>query len=304
MDLWQLHIYCKVIEEKSFSKAGDVVHLSQPTVSSHIKDLEEHFGCRLIDRLAKEAVPTPAGKLLYRYAIRLISLKDETETAMAEYQGNVRGRLVIGGSTIPGGYILPRIIGAFTQTYPEVKVALINGDTRKIIDDVIAGTVELGVVGAKSSDKKIVQHELIRDEMRLIVPADHDWANEERIDLKRLLGEPFVIRESGSGTLTSLQQSSARKGFSTDQLNVVAEMGSTQAVIQAVKSRVGVSILSTIAVAEALESGQLRALRVDDVDLTRHFYLTRNRYRSTSPLGKVFSEFLISHYELHMPHRQ
>ena len=272
------------------------MHLSQPTVSSHIKDLEEHFGCRLIDRLAKEAVPTQAGKLLYSYARRLTSLKEETEVAMAEFQGNVRGRLVIGGSTIPGGYILPRIIGAFTRTYPQITVALINGDTRKIIEDVIAGSVDLGVVGAKSSDKKIVQQELVEDEMRLIVPSDHAWAGENRISLERLLGEPFVIRKSGSGTLASLQQSLAQKGLSTEQLNVVAEMGSTQAVIQAVKSGVGVSILSTIAVAEALESGHLKALQLEGVDLRRYFYLTRNRYRSTSPLGNAFSEFLISYY--------
>jgi len=295
MNLWQLNIFCKVVEEKSFSKAGAVVYLSQPTVSSHIKDLEEHFGCRLIDRLAKEAVPTQAGKLLYTYARRLLSLKEETETAMAEFQGNVRGRLVVGGSTIPGGYLLPRIIGAFSQAYPEVTVALINGDTRKIIDEVISGSVELGVVGAKSSEKKIVQQKLIEDEMRLIVPSDHAWGGRERIGLKRLLGEPFVIRESGSGTLTSIQQSFARKGMSTDQLKVVTEMGSTQAVIQAVKSGVGVSILSTIAVADALESGQLKALKIEGVDLKRHFYLTRSRYRSISPLCKVFSDFLFTH---------
>ena len=252
MDLWQLNIFCKVVEEKSFSKAGAVVHLSQPTVSSHIKDLEDHFGCRLIDRLAKEAVPTQAGKLLYEYARRLASLKDETEMAMAEFQGKVRGRLVIGGSTIPGGYILPRIIGAFTREYPEVTVSLINGDTRKIIDDVISGSVEIGVVGAKSVDKQIVQKELIEDEMRLIVPSDHVWARKVQIGLTRLLGEPFVIRESGSGTLTSIQQSLAQKGFHTDQLNVVAEMGSTQAVIQAVKSKVGVSILSVLAFRQPL----------------------------------------------------
>ena len=295
MNLWQLNIFCKVVEEKSFSKAGDVVYLSQPTVSSHIKDLEEHFGCRLIDRLAKEAVPTQAGKLLYKYARRLISLREETETAMAEFQGKVRGRLVIGGSTIPGGYILPRIIGAFSQAYPEVTVALINGDTRKIIEEVIAGAVELGVVGAKTTEKQIIQQELIQDEMRLIVPSEHAWAEKERIDLQRLLGEPFVIRESGSGTLASIQKSLARKGLSTGDLKVVAEMGSTQAVIEAVKSGVGVSILSTIAVADALESGRLRALSVEGLDLKRHFYLTRNRYRSTSPLGKAFSEFLYAH---------
>ena len=147
MDLWQLNIFCKVIEFKSFSKAGNVVHLSQPTVSSHIKDLETHFGCRLIDRLAKEAIPTKAGELLYAYARKLIALKDETETALAEFQGNLRGRLVVGGSTIPGVYILPRMVGAFVAAYPNVTTAIRIGDTEGIVGDIAGGHLEIGIVG-------------------------------------------------------------------------------------------------------------------------------------------------------------
>jgi DNA-binding transcriptional LysR family regulator len=113
MDLWQLHIFCRVVERKSFSRAAEIVHLSQPTVSSHIQDLEAHFGCRLIDRLARQVVPTQAGRLLYSYARRLLALRDETETAMAQHQGRLTGNLVIGGSTIPGGYLLPGVVGLF-----------------------------------------------------------------------------------------------------------------------------------------------------------------------------------------------
>ena len=144
MDLWQLNIFCKVIELKGFSKAGNAVHLSQPTVSSHIKDLENHFECQLIDRLGKKAVPTKAGELLYRYAHKLIALRDEVESAMAEFHGNIKGRLVIGGSTIPGEYILPKHIGGFTMDYPRVSIALQIGDTENIIQDVLAGFLELG----------------------------------------------------------------------------------------------------------------------------------------------------------------
>ena len=96
MDLWQLNIFCKVVELKSFSEAGKIIHLSQPTISSHIKDLEDHFDCRLIDRLARAAEPTKAGEILYRYASRLIHLKDEAEAALAEYHGKIQGRLIIG----------------------------------------------------------------------------------------------------------------------------------------------------------------------------------------------------------------
>ena len=292
MDLWQLNIFCKVIELKGFSRAGKAVHLSQPTISSHIKDLENHFGCQLIDRFGKEAIPTKAGELLYNYARRMIALRDETETAMAEFHGKIKGRLVIGGSTIPGGYILPRLIGVFTNKYPEVTVSLIIGDTEKIIEDTIAGVPELGVVGAESTDKRIMQERLINDEMRLIVPAQHKWAKEKRVKLEMLFTEPFILREHGSGTLRTITLSLAEKGYSTQDLNIIAEMGSTASVIQGIKGNVGISILSSIAVAEELQAGTLKALSIQGLNLKRSFYLTRHRHRSISPLCKAFINFL------------
>jgi DNA-binding transcriptional LysR family regulator len=292
MDLWQLHIFCRVVEWRSFSKAAEAVHLSQPTVSSHIRDLEAHFGCPLIDRLSKEAVPTDAGRLLYGYARRLLALRDELETAMAQYQGKMRGRLVIGGSTIPGGYLLPRVVGQFKKRYPQVMLSLTIADTDRIVAGVLEGALELGVVGAESRDKNIFQEILASDEMRLIVPAGHPWAPKKKIVLAQLLTEPYIARERGSGTLRSLQESLRRQGHELGELNIVAEMGSTEAVLQGIKAGIGVSILSTLAIAEDLASGRLKAVAVEGLDLTRRFYLTRHRQRSLSPLGSAFIEFL------------
>jgi DNA-binding transcriptional LysR family regulator len=292
MDLWQLTIFCNVVELGGFSKAGKMIRLSQPTISSHIKDLENHFGCQLIDRLGKETVPTKAGELLYKYARKLISLRDETETAMAEFQGKIKGRLVIGGSTIPGVYILPRLIGAFTQSYPEVTISLHIGDTDKITQDIVSGIIELGVVGAKSSDRNITQDKLIEDEMQLVVPADHKWAKTKDVKLKKIFKEPFIIREQGSGTLQSIQLGLSEKGYGIGDLNIIAEMGSTTAVIQGIKSKVGISILSPIAVREELRSQALKALTIQGLNLKRSFYITTQKQRSTSPLCKAFIEFL------------
>ncbi len=292
MDLWQLNIFCKVVELEGFSKAGKAVHLSQPTISSHIKDLENHFGCQLIDRLGKRAVPSKAGELLYTYGRKLLALRDEAETAMDEFQGKIRGRLVIGGSTIPGGYILPQLIGAFTADYPEVKISLIIGDTDQIIQDTLSGLLELGIVGAKPSDKNIDMENLIEDEMRLIVTADHKWAGRKYIPLELIFKEPFIVREPGSGTLKSIKKSLTKKGHLFEDLNLISEMGSTAAVIQGIKSKVGISILSTIAVAEELKAGTLKALAIKDLILRRNFYLIRHKHRTASPLCKAFNEFL------------
>jgi DNA-binding transcriptional LysR family regulator len=292
MDLWQLNVFCNVVKQRSFSKAGRVVHLSQPTVSSHIKDLEDHFGTRLVDRLARHAVPTKAGELLYSYANQLLALRDETEAAMADFLGNVKGRLTVGGSTIPGGYLLPRIIGLFATTYPKVQMTLRVADTSEIMDDIIAGHVEMGVVGALAENAQLEQVALISDELKLIVPADHKWASRKRIPIKLLVGEPMIIREPGSGTLRAFSEHLERKGYDINALNIVAEMGSTEAVRQGIKGKIGISILSEIAVADDIRSGQLNALSVEGLTLKRSFYLTTHKQRTLSPLCRTFIDFL------------
>jgi len=292
MDLWQLHIFCKVIELKSFSKAGKAIHLSQPTISSHIKDLEIHFNCRLIDRLTKEALPTKAGELLYGYAKKILALRDDTEAALAEFSGKIRGRLIMGGSTIPGTYLMPQLIADFKHTYPDVIISLVIGDTADIIERILDGHLEIGIVGARAESQKIDQKVILSDEMRLIVPARHRWAVKNRVSLKQLVTEPFILRERGSGTLTSLHQSLRKQGYAVEDLKVIAELGSTQAICQGIKSGVGVSILSTLAVAEDIQAGKLSALAVDGLDLKRNFYLTWHKRRSPSPLRRVFVNFL------------
>ncbi|MEW6672586.1 MAG: selenium metabolism-associated LysR family transcriptional regulator [Thermodesulfobacteriota bacterium] len=292
MDLWQLHIFCKVIELKSFSKAGEAAHLSQPTVSSHIRDLEEHFNCRLIDRLAKEALPTKAGEMLYGYARRLITLREEAETALSLFHGKMKGRLIIGGSTIPGAYVIPRLIGSFKTRYPDVIISLMIGDTEKIINATLSGELEIGIVGARTENKKISQQALIDDEMCLVVPAKHRWALKKKIEMHLLLKEPFIIRERGSGTLKSFEQNLSGGDIRIEDFNVVAEMGSTEAVCQAVKNGVGVSIVSRIAVSEELNAGTLKAITIAGFNLRRSFYLTLHKYRSLSPLGNTFVEHI------------
>jgi DNA-binding transcriptional LysR family regulator len=292
MDLWRLHIFCKVVEHRSFSKAASAVYLSQPTVSSHIKDLEEHFACKLVDRLGREVVPTKAGELLYEYASKIIALKDHTERVLAEFQGKMKGRLSIGGSTIPGGYLLPPLLGRFKKAYPEVSVSLIEGDSAGIIQRVVEGQIELGVVGTKAREPRLEQEKFLDDEMFLFVPSNHKWATGQVITAKDLATEPFVMREAGSGTRKSIELLLDRSGHQMGSLQVVAEMGSTEAVRQAIKAGVGVSILSECAVADELAAGVLKKVRIKGLSFKRSFYLTTHKYRTQSPLCGAFLKFI------------
>jgi len=288
MDLWRLKVFRAVVDQGSFSKAALSIHLSQPTVSSHIKDVEEHYGCRLLDRFEKKVVPTRAGKLLYQYAGRLLAIYEETETALAAVQGLVRGRLAIGGSTIPAAYLLPEVIGRFSKAYPDVCVSLKAGDTRQITGDILDGNLELGVVGARIPDKRLIQKKIMDDELRVIFPANHRWARRRRIDLKDLVKEPFIIRERGSGTLMAIETELAKAGLSSRGLNIVAELGSTEAVIQGVKHNIGISIVSLLAVREAEAAGALKSAVINGMVLTRRFYFIRRKGRSESPAAGAF----------------
>ncbi|MDY0131985.1 MAG: selenium metabolism-associated LysR family transcriptional regulator [Desulforegulaceae bacterium] len=294
MDLWQLKIFSKVVELKSFSRAGKAIHLSQPTISSHIKDLESHFNCRLIDRLGKEAVPTSAGALLYSRAKEILALKEATEASMAEFQGSIKGKLKIGGSTIPGNYILPPLIGKFISKNKDVKISLSINDTSQIIQQIINAEVEIGIVGAKSLNKKIKQVSLTKDEMRVIVPRGHQWFSKKEIEINELKNQPFIMREEGSGTKESLIKRLNQHNIQIDDFNIIAELGSTSAIIQGIKGKIGISILSPIAVSEELEAKSLKAIPLKGINLSRNFYLSFNKERTPSPIMAAFKTFLLT----------
>lgn len=292
MDLWQFNIFCKVVELKSFSKAAKAVNITQPTISTHIKDIENAFGCRLIDRLPKEVRPTKAGEILYNYARRIISLNDEAKIAVSQFLGKIKGDLSIGGSTIPGAYILPKIIGEFKIKYPEVNISIVIGDTQNIINDIISGALELGVVGAQPKDNNITHFKLMDDKMRLIIPFNHKWSNKTKIPLPKLLNEPFISREYGSGTLKSINNILIKQNLTLDKFNIVARMGNTEAVKQGIKNGIGISIISTLAVSDELQTGTLKAIDIESVDLIRPFYLIKHKHRTISPLNNIFKEYL------------
>ncbi len=292
MDLWQLKVFVSVVENQSFSRAGEAIHLSQPTVSSHIKELEEHFGCRLIDRLGRKALPTKAGRTLLLYAKKLLNLSEETESAMSELLGGIKGHLILGGSTIPAGYIIPKLIGPFTSKYPDITLSLIAGDTQRIVEHILAGEAETGIVGARINEPNLHQEKLVDDEMKLIVQTSHPLAKKKSVSINRLFKEPFLAREQGSGTWKSITTSITEAGFNPQKLNIIATLGNTASVIQAILNHAGISILSTISVEDQLETGQLVAMPVHGLDLKRSFYLTWQKRRALSPISETFLQFV------------
>ncbi len=291
MDLWQLTIFVAVVDNKSFSKASEAINLSQPTVSSHIKELEDYFQCRLLDRLGKVTEPTRAGIILYDHARKILALKSQAEIDMHDFLGHAKGCVCVGGSTIPSGYILPRIIGPFSKAFPDVQIHLTAGDSMDIIGGIKDGRIEVGIVGAGTDDPLIRQEKLMADDMRLVVPRDHAWANRDFVTCSELFGETLITREKGSGTWQAVIQSMKQSGFDAGQLQTPITMGNTVSVIQGILHHAGISILSCIAVQDEIDKGRLSALPVKDLDLTRFFYLTTSTRRTLSPICRNFMTF-------------
>lgn len=294
-DLRQLEIFRKVVDLGSFSKAADAVYLAQASVSERIASLENMVGARLLDRLGRLVVPTKAGELLYKHAVLLLQMKKTACLEMQDFLGMKRGEIHMGGSTIPGEYILPQVIGDFREKYPFVSVALRIADTREIESRVLEGNLELGVIGSKSSHRSLICHELWEDELILAVPAQHRWAERTEVLLAELSEEPFVLREIGSGTLRIMEEHLRTAGLKdTDSLNAVARLGTSTAVKEAIKAGLGVSILSSRALDTELKTGILKALKLKDLPMFRRFYLIRDKRRIASPLCQAMLEYLLS----------
>ena len=293
MDLHRLEVFCKVYEMKSFSRGGKACLLSQPTVSEHIRYLETFLDVQLFDRLGRQVVPTRAGEILYGYARRMLNLRQEATRTLELYRGKMSGELELGGSTIPGQYILPSLIGKFKQSFADIKIKLVIADTMRITNMVLEGSLELGVVGARIKNSKLEYHRLFNDELVLAISARHRWAKRSSINLDELADASFIMREQGSGTRMMMLRILEQAGFDPQRLNVVAEMGSTDAIRQAIKAEVGVSILSRRAIADELNFQQLFKIPIKDLSFTRHFYLVTHKKRSRSPLGQAFVDFLV-----------
>lgn len=294
-DLRQLEIFCKAVELKSFSKAAYSVCLAQASVSERIATLESLVGTRLFDRLGRQIVPTMAGELLYKHAVRLLNHKRKVSFEMQNFLGIKQGEIQMGGSTIPGEYILPGVIERFRLKFPDITIALTIADSTEIEELALKGDIELGVVGTKKSHKNLMRHKLWEDELVLAVSVKHRWAEKKEILIKDLSTEPFIMREAGSGTLKIMTDYFRQHGPNViNSLQVVARLGTSTAVKEGVKAGLGVSILSSRAIDTELKAGIIKALRVKQTPMIRNFYLIRDKRRSASPLCRAMIDFLVA----------
>ena len=261
--------------------------LSQPTVSGHIKSLETELGVRLFDRLGREILPTRGAELLYEHARAILEMVETAQRAVDAFLGRLRGELLVGGSTIPGQYVLPEFIGRFRLLHPEVRVTLAIGDTSEVCQQVLKGGLEVGLVGAMVDEDRLAFTPLMDDQVVLAAWPGHPLAGRRLLpaDLSEV---PVVLREPGSGTRMALARALERAGLGLEDLEVAAQMGSTMAVLQAVRAQVGVGVISRLAILDDLAAGRVVELELAGLDLVRQFHLVTRKKRTHSPAAQAF----------------
>jgi DNA-binding transcriptional LysR family regulator len=286
MDVRDLQVFLSVANHLNFTRAGEEVHLSQPSVSVRMRQLEHDLGSKLFEHLGKKVVLTEAGQLLIPYATRVIAAMDDARHAIDELKGLERGSLRLGASTTPGMYLIPRTIAQFKQRYPKIDVHLAVKDTREIEEGVIRNQFDFGFVGGHLAGDGVEVFPWLTDQIVLVVAPKHPLTRKKSLKTHDLRKERFILREPGSATraaiLSHLQKSDL-------EMDTVIEMENPESVKTAVQSGLGITFISKFAVETELKAKSLVVVRVQGLEIRRELKIV---YRKDKHLGRAAQTFI------------
>ncbi|MCC5912136.1 MAG: LysR family transcriptional regulator [Clostridiaceae bacterium] len=297
MDFKQLESFIAIARFKSFSKAAHYLYITQPTISSHIINLEKELKATLLNRSNKKISLTQAGEILYDYAINMVNLKENVKFKLGEFKGRIIGNIELACSTVPEQYIMPSIMQQFNSLYPDVTFTMMHYDSSQVLEGILNGEIDFGVVGTKINHNQLKYIELLKDEIVLVTPYSEPYISmEDSLDLKSVVKEKFIFREKGSGTRTLIESAFNNLGLSIDDLSVVAYIENTQAIKQCIRNGLGVSFLSKRTVEDEVNFNLLKTFKIEELLLHRSFYLVYHKHRSPSPLEIAFQKYICSYF--------
>ena len=295
MDFKQLKSFAAVVEYKSFSKAADKLNIAQPTISTHIRTLEEELGSRLILRTTKSIEVTPQGWEAYKYAIKILDLRDcITQSCSADSKYIIR----VGASTVPATYVIPEILPEYTQNNPDTYFQIHQSNSREVVEGVMSGQYDVGMIGMPVDQEGLTCVPFCRNQLVLIAPVTDEYLAMQRAPrtpLKQLLQSPIILREKG-GKKTADRFLDAM-GIQEEDLQVVARVNDQEAVKNMVAKGIGVSLISEIAARDFVRERRLLQFRLPQDQGPQKLYIVyRNRF-TAQPRVQSFITFL-THYEV------
>lgn len=291
MNVSQLRTFIAVVDHGSFSEAARVLGISQPAVTMQIQALEADIAATLLDRGYRKVALTEAGRALLPHARNVIAELEEARESIEAVSESVTGRLTIAASTTPGQYLLPRLLGSFLKQYPEVGVSLRVYDSAEVVAHVEAGEADMGMTGAEVHGARVTYERLGFDDLALICPPDHPLASGTPVSFAELTGEPFIVRETGSGTRMAAEDMIRRSGVDPAELDVVMELGTNEAIVSAVEGGMGLGIVSTQVARKAIDLGTVATVKGAGFPVERPLFLVLPR-RTLSRAGHAMADHL------------
>jgi DNA-binding transcriptional LysR family regulator len=290
-----LDTFSKAAELSSFTRSAEVLGLTQAAVSQRIQALEKTLGKSLFQRRGSRVLLTATGRTLYVYAQRILDLHRQARREITGHGAQVTGELLIAASSIPGEHLLPSLLSSFGNKYPQIQIRATVSDSMGAIGQVERGEASLGLVGRKAEKPHLEYRFLACDRMVLVVPPHHALSGRKKVTVKQLVVYPLVLREPGSGLRHCFEKSLERAGRSLDELRIAVELGSNEAIKEAVLRGIGVAVLSTYAVQKELRAGELHALEVGDLHCDRDLFIVQDRRRVLPPPARLFLAFVRTH---------
>jgi DNA-binding transcriptional LysR family regulator len=292
MEDHRLKAFCLVVEMKSFSKAAEAKLLTQSAMSHLIRNLEDEVGVRLLNRRGKQVIPTPAGRVFYRHAKRILAQFDQLENDVYTLVREVKGTLHIGANPTVATYLLPQVFYAFLKNYPEAHVELSVHATEEIVNDLLEGKISIGLVDEDIHHPAVYCEEIAKDEIVIIASEDHPLAGKKKISSQDLISQPFIMPKPGSGIRKFIDESFHHLKIDPKEIRVLMTLGSTELIVRMVQSGIGIAFVSKWSAFQAVKEGTVRILNLPGKKLKRKFFLIRAEKEPSSLTVRTFQEFI------------
>jgi DNA-binding transcriptional LysR family regulator len=289
INLDQLRIFQAVAQTGSFTRAAVAVHLTQPGISKHIKQMEDYFATVLFDRAGRRATLTEAGSILYEATQGVMAIIDVAEQRIDELKGLHGGRLRLGTSFPIGVYLLPPVLARFRNKYPAIDVTLDILLSGTIGPKLLANEIDLGLVSYEPRDPRLLAHAFMTDELVAIFPRDHKLSHKHRITPHELTEDTFIVAAPGAGTRTLLEERLRDQGI---VLQKILGFGNLEGVKHAVEAGLGISIQARAVVQREVAAGTLRAVKLEGIDATIPFFYVCRKYAHMSYAAKALVDIL------------